>query len=295
MVCWCYFDVVSPCSMLFDVLCDQKVVFLPNHFGWQFDTLCMGWNRFWSSMTWSAKIYKICLSHPAGGLCPANIIITPPAYCRNEMAKHQSISGEDGDQQLCSKSLTATSVVELFPVTSIDRNLDVHGTSVQYFFNEDRWFWYFDIKPFLRIRISQTWEHLTVIQHQETLQLEDWNWYFGLRTSTWTRNDLHTCKRSNSFPHFQWLPKVTENEDLQQLCENLAGLHRVVDALPAKWSPALQIAMPPFPRNLHSTALARIADSEAVPWDILLRKINIFFSSKSGCKLYPKAWNSFRH
>ena len=54
------------------------------------------------------------------------------------MAKHQSISGEDGDQQLCSKSLTATSVVELFPVTSIDRNLDVHGTSVQYFFNEDR-------------------------------------------------------------------------------------------------------------------------------------------------------------
>ena len=175
----------------------------------------------------------------------------------------------------------------MFPVISICSNLDVHGTLVQYFFNEDRWFWYFDIQPFLRIAISQTWDHLTVIQHQETLQLEDWSRYFGLRTSTWTRNDLQTCKRSKSFrPHVKWLPKVTESEDLQQLCENLAGLHRVMVAPPVKWSPAKQIA-PPFPRSLHSTALARIAHSEAVPWDILARKIVRFFRSKVWMLILP--------
>ena len=151
MLFWCRFTWL----MLLDVLCDQKVVFLPKPLWMTIWYTLHGVKQVLIIYDRISKMCKICESHPAGGLCPANIV-TPPAYCRNDMAKHQSISGEDGDQQLCSKSLTATSVVEVFPVTSIDRNLDVHRTSVQYFFNEDRWFWYFDIKPFLRIRISQT-------------------------------------------------------------------------------------------------------------------------------------------
>lgn len=157
-----------------------------------------------------------------------------------------------------------------------------HGTLGQYFFNEDRWFWYFD-----DILISSRSWGLESLKHGNIWLWSSTRKHYNLKIEVDISDCaprlepemiyVQTCKRAKSFrPHVKWLPKVTESEDLQQLCESLAGLHRVMVALPVKWSPAKQIAMPPFPRSLHSTALARIAHSEAVPWDILARKIVSF-------------------
>lgn len=97
LVRWCYFDVVSHCSISFDALCDFSV-FLPNHFAWQ---VLITYDMIHDSKPVYIDVRFVYHSHPE--VCVQPTWYTPSTYCRNDMAKHQSISGEDGDQQLCSR------------------------------------------------------------------------------------------------------------------------------------------------------------------------------------------------
>ena len=100
VVRWCYFDVVSRCSISFDALCDFSV-FLPNHFAWQ---VLITYDMIHDSKPVYIEVRFVYHSHPEVCVQPTWYIwYTPSTYCRNDMAKHQSISGEDGDQQLCSR------------------------------------------------------------------------------------------------------------------------------------------------------------------------------------------------
>lgn len=172
-----------------------------------------------------------------------------------------------------------------------------HGTLGQYFFNEDRWFWYFDIQPFLRIRISRTWEHLTVIQHQETLQLEDWSRYFGLRTSTWTRNDLCTNL---------------------QTCQIFPATCKVATQGYWEWRSPAALRKPGGSSSCHGCTACEVISSKADSHAAISKEPPLngagtncpfwsstlgyscqencqFFVLKSGCRLYPKTLNSYRH
>ena len=92
MLFWCRFT-------LFDVIWCSLWSFC-----FSFKPLCM---TGFDHMTWFmiATMYKdvrfVHHSHPE--VCVQPTWYTPSTYCRSDMAKHQSISGEDGDQQLCSR------------------------------------------------------------------------------------------------------------------------------------------------------------------------------------------------